>query len=88
MRSSPLPLTYDLYRRARQPDTCCAILEGCPFPPMLDPTEWAPAERLEAGSMRPPGFNEDAALFSCRLQGFYIFHWSGRRPKGDPEPLR
>ena len=27
------------------------------------------------------------ALFSCRLQGFYIFHWSGRRPKGDPEPL-
>jgi hypothetical protein len=37
---------------------------------------------LEAGQLRPPGFNEEAAEYACALQGFYVFRWSGRKRGG------
>ena len=79
MSSTSGRLTFQLYRLARQPDRCCAVLEGSLLPSVLDPNEWAPAEMLEAGQMRPPGFNEDVAEYACALQGFYVFRWSGRK---------
>ncbi len=84
MRSTSRRLTFQLYRYARQPDLCCAVLEDSMLPSAFDLNEWAPAEVLEAGQMRPPGFNEDAAEYACIVQGFYVFRWSGkkRRPSG------
>ncbi|HEX2552894.1 MAG TPA: hypothetical protein VHL98_04280 [Microvirga sp.] len=58
---------------------CCAALEGHELPPAMSPNEWAVAEVLERGEIRPPGFNEDAAAYSCSVQGFYVFHWNERR---------
>jgi hypothetical protein len=74
---------YQMYRRASQPDLCCAVRDGQPFPSIFSPNDWAPGEFLEAGDRRPPGFDEDAAAFACAVQGFYVFRWSGRR-RSDP----
>jgi hypothetical protein len=72
-------LNYEMYRRAKEPDLCCAVSEGSDFPSILGPNEWAYAEFLEAGQRRPPGFDEDAAAYACAVQGFYLFRWHGRR---------
>jgi hypothetical protein len=85
MRSPPGHLAFRLYRRAREPDKCCAVLEDGELPPVLDRNEWAPAEILEAHQVRPPGFNESAAEYACAVQGFYFFHWSGKRRTAAPE---
>jgi hypothetical protein len=84
MRNTSRHLTFQLYRQARQPDRCCAVLEDNMLPSVFDPNEWAPAEVLEAGHIRPPGFNEDAAEYACSVQGFYVFRWSGKKRKAAP----
>jgi len=79
MHGQPHPRTYVVYRRIKRPEMCCAVLEGSEFPPVIDPSEWAPAELLRAGGERPSGFDDNVAIFSCSVQGFYLFRWSGRR---------
>ena len=70
---------YQLFRLVRRPDQCCAVLEGNELPNFLDRNEWATAELLEAGARRPPGFQEEVAVYACATQGFYVFTWSGKR---------
>ncbi len=87
MRSPLERPAYRLFRRARNPDLCCAVLEDGEFPSVLTPNDWAPAEVLEADQIRPPGFSESAAQYACTYQGFYLFHWSGKRrssPHNEP----
>ncbi len=71
--------SYSLFRLAKCPDRCCAVPEGSDLPEALNRNEWAPAEVLNAGERRPPGFNNEVAVFACAVQGFYIFRWSGKK---------
>lgn len=71
--------SYSLFRLAKRPDQCCAVPEGEDLPEELIRDEWAPAEVLEAGGRRPPGFNDEVAVFACSTQGFYLFRWSGKK---------
>ncbi len=73
------PRCYQMFRLAKAPSRCCAILDGDRFPQVLGPNEWAEAEYLDELGPRPPGFDEAAAQYACAFQGFYLFTWSGRK---------
>ena len=85
MPHTPTIAGYQLFRLIRRPDQCCAVREGNDLPDFLDRNEWATAEVLEAGVRRPPGFQEDVALYACATQGFYMFAWSGKRQRRDQD---
>jgi hypothetical protein len=69
---------YQLFRHARREDLWCAVPRGQLLPRALGTTAWVSLNLAISGSGRPPGFDEDAAAYSCGQQGFYLFRW-GRR---------
>ena len=78
MSSPSQPQSYQLFRHCRREDLCCAIPRGQSLPQALGVTTWAAFDLTISGSERPPGFDEDAAAFSCERQGFYVFRWGYR----------
>lgn len=85
MPHTPTIAGCQLFRLVRRPDQCCAVREGNDLPDFLDRNEWATAKVLEAGVRRPPGFQEDVAIYACATQGFYMFMWSGKRQRRDED---
>lgn len=69
---------YQLYRHCRRGDLWCAIPCGQPLPQALGAASWHPLDLTISGSGRPPGFDENAASYSCGQQGFYVFRWGQR----------
>ncbi len=53
-----------------------------------EPNSWLRAGRLDLRKERPPGFNEDVAIFSCSVQGFYLFDWHVDQSAGSPHRRR
>ncbi len=78
MSSASQPLTYQLFRHVRREDLWCAVPCGQSLPGVFGAAAWKALVLSIGGSGRPPGFDEDAAAYSCSLQGFYVFHWGGR----------
>jgi hypothetical protein len=84
------PRCYQMFRYAKSPSRCCAVLDGVAFPRALSANDWAPAEYLDERDTRPPGFDEAAAYYACVTQGFYLFQWGERKwraalnPTNDP----
>jgi CubicO group peptidase (beta-lactamase class C family) len=78
MRAASQPQTYQLFRHGRREDLWCAVPCGQSLPQVFEATSWKALVLTSSGSGRPPGFDEDAAAYSCSVQGFYVFHWGGR----------
>ncbi len=86
MQSGTALGAFDLFRHAKRAARCCAVPQGAELPPMIeaDPSSWPHAGRLDLCKERPPGFNEDVAIFSCSVQGFYLFDWHVDQSAGSP----
>lgn len=69
---------YVFFRHARRTGLWCAVPKGDALPPPLLDEVWESHDLPTGSHSKPPGFDEDAALYSCHLQGFYVFHWGGR----------
>jgi hypothetical protein len=69
---------YQLFRHIRREDLWCAVPSGHALPQALGTASWMPLDLTISGSGRPPGFDEDAAAYSCGQQGFYVFRWGHR----------
>ncbi len=67
----PLPL-YNLFQRENKPDLYCAVPEDRAVPAFLRGNDWAFVGRITEGAALP-GFWEDCARSSVRLNGFYLF---------------
>jgi hypothetical protein len=78
MSSASKPQIYQLFRHTRREDLWCAVPSGQSLPQVLEVQTWDLCALTVSGIERPPGFDEAAAAFSCRLQGFYVFHWGSR----------
>jgi hypothetical protein len=78
MRSASQPPTYQLFRHVRREDLWCAVPHGQALPGVFGAASWKTLVLTISGSGRPPGFDEDAATYSCSQQGFYVFRWGGR----------
>jgi hypothetical protein len=75
------PQSYTLYLSLEHPDSVCAVREEEPFPSILSEAAWTPFYVMEPEDKAPDGFDKVAAAHSCRVQGFYIFHWQRRSPE-------
>jgi hypothetical protein len=67
-------MAYTLFRHHRMADFLCAIPQDWPVPSFIVGPTWTYAATTAPGVPRPLGFNDDAARYSCQLQGFYTFH--------------
>ena len=70
-RREPSP-TYNLFQREEKPDLYCAVPEDRAVPTFLHPENWAFVGEITEGTALP-GFWEDCARSSVRLDGFYLF---------------
>ena len=64
---------YNLFRRKRQTDLCCAVPEDRLIPDFLAPEGWEFVGTVRHPPDAPPGFKEEAARVGVRLRGFYLF---------------
>ena len=66
--------SYNLFRRKREPDLCCAVRQDKPVPAFVEGVEWEFGETVvDDGARTPAGFQPSAAQQATRLTGFYIF---------------
>ena len=66
--------SYNLFRRKREPDLCCAVRQDKPVPPFVQGKEWEfGGTVVDDGAKKPAGFQTSAAREATQLTGFYIF---------------
>ncbi len=74
-------MTYSLFHHQRMLDFFCAVRQDSPVPLFIRAPAWSYFGTIAPDTPRPPGFDEDAALFACRFQGFYAFRAQSRWAK-------
>jgi hypothetical protein len=65
-------LSFNLFRRRREPDIYCAVPEDRAVPDFLASKRWAFGGKADL-HRNPPGFNPQVARTACQLNGFYVF---------------
>lgn len=66
--------SYNLFRRKREPDLCCAVRQDRPVPAFVHGEEWEfGGTVVDHGAKIPAGFQTSAAEQATQLSGFYIF---------------
>ena len=64
---------YNLFRRRRDPNLCCAVPERHPVPPFIQGETWEFAGTIAGPASIPLGFRPEAATEATRLTGYYLF---------------
>ena len=67
--------SYNLFRRKREPDLCCAVRQDKPLLSFVQGREWEFDGTVvdDGGTKVPAGFQTSAAGEATRRAGFYIF---------------
>lgn len=66
--------SYNVFRRRREHDLCCAVRQDLPVPPFVQGREWMfGGTVVDDGTHTPAGFQPSAAEAATQLTGFYIF---------------
>jgi hypothetical protein len=77
--------SYNLFRRKREPDLCCAVRQDKPVPSFVRGSEWEfGGTVVDNGGPTPAGFQLGAAQEATQAAGFYIFQIMTTKPA----PLR
>lgn len=66
--------TYNLFRRALEPDILCAVPENLPVPSFIVMPGWEYQGRISKSQGAGHGFNTRAVDEAVRFKGFYILH--------------
>ena len=74
-------MTYSLFHHQRMLNFFCAVRQDNPVPLFIRAPTWGYAGAIAPDTLCPPGFDEEAALFACRFQGFYAFRAQSRWKK-------
>jgi len=71
---------YNLFRRRHEPGLCCAVRHDKPVPSFVESAEWEFAGTVyDDGPMPVPvGFKLRAARQATVVNGYYVFHTTGR----------
>lgn len=64
---------YNLFRRKRTPDLCCAAPEDRPVPGFVEAETWEYAGTMAPDELAAPGFDPAAASLGLQLKGFHLF---------------
>ena len=70
---------YNLFRRKRDPNLCCAVPQGRPVPAFIHGETWDFGGTIASPSVIPLGFQREAAVEAARLMGYYLFQAFSRR---------
>jgi hypothetical protein len=69
-----VPVNYNLFRRKRYEQLCCAVPENRAVPRFVDDHKWDFCGRVaDDQEGAPGGFDREAAHEAVRFNGFYLF---------------
>ncbi|KAB1072531.1 hypothetical protein F6X53_28000 [Methylobacterium soli] len=71
--------TYNVFRRKREPNLCCAVPQRRPVPEFIQGETWDFALTIADPVTVPLGFQPEAAAEAMRQIGYYLFQAFPRR---------
>ncbi|MBV8766872.1 MAG: hypothetical protein JOZ66_18350 [Hyphomicrobiales bacterium] len=73
---------YNLFRRASQPQICCAVPQTEPLPSFLSGRAWVYGGVADETALASAGIRHDIPDWASNHYAFYVFH--DRRPERRP----
>lgn len=70
---------YNVFRRKRDPNLCCAVPQRRPVPAFIQGETWEFGGTIAHPATIPTGFQPEAATEATRLMGYYLFQAFTRR---------
>ena len=70
---------YNVFRRKREPNLCCAVPQRRPVPEFIQGETWDFGWTIADPVTIPLGFQPEAAAEAMRLMGYYLFQAFPRR---------
>ena len=64
---------YNVFRRRRDPNLCCAVSQHRPVPEFIQGETWDFGGTIAHPVTLPLGFHPEAAVEAMRMMGYYLF---------------